>query len=410
MVKDTNIPNVGVIPVDWEVKNICDVAEVVSGGTPSTFTQKYWNGNINWFTPTEIGFNKYSYESLRKITEEGLKDSSAKLLPIGTILLTSRASIGDVSILKVPASTNQGFQSLIANENIDNEFLYYIISTLKNTLIKYASGSTFLEISPNKLKSIAIKLPPSRAEQRVIASALSDVDALITAQEQLITKKRNIKQGAMQQLLTGKKRLPGFSGEWDISTLKNLSDYITVGFVGSMSHLFTTEGVPLLRGTNIQPGYLNLSELKYISEQTHSLWKKSSLESGDIAVVRVGYPGTATVIPENMGALNSASLVIIRPKKDKVNSNYICYVLNSNWGKREIQNQLVGGAQQVFNIKTASEFKISIPPTKSEQDAIATILNDMDTEIKALEQEREKYIALKQGMKQELLTGKTRLV
>jgi type I restriction enzyme S subunit len=170
---------IGLIPEDWQNLKIGEIADIFGGGTPSTTNRSYWNGDIQWFTPTEISGNKYSYKSIRTITKEGLENSSAKILSPGTILLTTRASIGDVSILKVEAATNQGFQSLYARPHIDNEYLYYIITTLKNELLKNSSGSTFLEISPNKLKSIFIALPPTKNEQQAIASALSDADTWI---------------------------------------------------------------------------------------------------------------------------------------------------------------------------------------------------------------------------------------
>ena len=190
----------------WEVKRLGEVAEVVGGGTPSTFNSKYWNGGINWFTPTEIGLSKYTYKSMRRITKDGLNNSSAKLLPIGTILLTSRATIGDVSILMMEGCTNQGFQSLITKNGFSNEFLYYLMLTLKPLLIQNASGSTFLEISPRKLKQIEISIP-DYAEQTRIAGILADMEAEIEALERQSAKYRRLKQGMMQQLLTGGIRL-----------------------------------------------------------------------------------------------------------------------------------------------------------------------------------------------------------
>lgn len=190
----------------WEVKKLGEVAEVVGGGTPSSFISSYWNGNINWFTPTEIGGSKYAFESIRKITKEGFANCSGKMLPIGTILLTSRAGIGDLSILMREGCTNQGFQSLIAKADSYNEYLYYLMQTLKGVLIQNASGSTFLEISPNKLKQIEISIP-KKDEQIRIATILSDIDAEINALETKLEKYRNLKTGMMQSLLTGKIRL-----------------------------------------------------------------------------------------------------------------------------------------------------------------------------------------------------------
>jgi type I restriction enzyme S subunit len=191
---------------EWEVKRLGEVAEIIGGGTPSTFVSDYWNGNINWFTPTEIGTEKYVFDSVRKITKDGLINCSARILPIGTILLTSRAGIGDIGILKKEACTNQGFQSLVAKDGFYNEFLYYLVSTLKNVLIQNASGSTFLEISPNKIKQIQISIP-SIEEQTAIATILSDMDAEISQLEARRAKTAQLKQGMMQELLTGRIRL-----------------------------------------------------------------------------------------------------------------------------------------------------------------------------------------------------------
>jgi len=190
----------------WEVKKLGEIAEIIGGGTPSTYVTHYWNGTINWFTPTEIGMNKYTYESHRKLTKEGLSNCSARILPIGTILLTSRAGIGDLSILMSEGCTNQGFQSMILKVGYSNEYLYYLMQTLKNVLLQNASGSTFLEISPNKIKQIQVSVPDF-VEQTRIATILSDMDAEITALEQKLSKYKLIKQGMMQELLTGKIRL-----------------------------------------------------------------------------------------------------------------------------------------------------------------------------------------------------------
>lgn len=194
-------------PVEpWEVKKLGTIADIVGGGTPSTYISNYWNGHIEWFTPTEVGYAKYLYSSKRKISDLGFKNSSANILPINTILLTSRAGIGDLGILKVEASTNQGFQSIICKETVNVEFIYYLMSTKKEELLKNASGSTFLEISPNKVKSLELSIP-SLSEQTRIATILSDMDLEIEALEEKLHKARQIKQGMMQELLTGRVRL-----------------------------------------------------------------------------------------------------------------------------------------------------------------------------------------------------------
>lgn len=133
-------------------EKISEISSIVSGGTPSTKIKEYWDGTVNWFTPSEIGKSVYAFESTRKITELGLQKSSAKLLPANkTILFTSRAGIGDMAILREKSSTNQGFQSLVLHEDIEVYFIYSMGDIIKRKAIRYAAGSTFLEISGGEL-------------------------------------------------------------------------------------------------------------------------------------------------------------------------------------------------------------------------------------------------------------------
>ena len=144
---------------EWEEKDIKDIAEIVGGGTPDTTIPEYWNGDIQWFTPTEIK-GKYISKSTRTITELGLKKSSAKLLPKGALLFSSRATVGDVGIATQACSTNQGFQSLVTKNNVNNEFLYGWLLVNKSIFLRKASGSTFLEISKKEIEKIKISIYP----------------------------------------------------------------------------------------------------------------------------------------------------------------------------------------------------------------------------------------------------------
>lgn len=184
---------------NWEKKKLGDICTIIGGGTPDSSNDEYWNGNINWFTPSEIGKTKFISESIRKITEKGLKNSSAKLLPKGTILLSSRATIGEKSILLSSATTNQGFQSLVINKLAFNEFIFYYLDILKNSMIKYSSGSTFLEISKTQIKNINIILP-CLEEQTKIADFLSAFDRKLENQKAQLEHWKQIKKGLLQQM------------------------------------------------------------------------------------------------------------------------------------------------------------------------------------------------------------------
>ena len=165
---------------------------VVGGGTPDTNNHKYWNGDIQWFTPSEIGRDKYVTNSLRTISEEGLNKSSAKLLPIGTILLSSRATVGECSINKVECTTNQGFQSLIPKEYFSKEFVFYLMQTKRKELIRKSCGSTFLEISANEVRKIKIAVPTSK-EQEKISKLLALLDERIATQNKIIEELKKLK-------------------------------------------------------------------------------------------------------------------------------------------------------------------------------------------------------------------------
>ena len=195
---------IGEIPEEWEINNLGNIVEVISGATPKTNINEYWdNGDIYWATPSDITSNgKYISVTEKTITENGLRNCSAKLLPIGSILMSSRATIGERCINTVPMTTNQGFKSLVCKDGINNEFIYYYVDILKEKLMGLASGSTFLEVSKKVVEDIKVVIP-SLEEQEKIASILSEVDKKIDDYENKKQKLEELKKGLMQQLLTG---------------------------------------------------------------------------------------------------------------------------------------------------------------------------------------------------------------
>lgn len=418
---------IGLIPDDWEVKSLGEVATIVGGGTPSTLNSAYWNGDIQWFTPAELSDSKkYVSKSERTITERGLKESSAKLLPKGTVLLTTRASIGITAILENPASTNQGFQSLIAKNNCCSEFLYYVIPLIKDEMLSRASGSTFAEISAKKLSTITFQLPPLPEQQR-IAKALSDVDALISTTEKLIQKKKNIKQGAMQNLLTGKKRLPGFTKssnykqteiglipeDWEVKNInKECTIKARIGWQGLKSIEYLDSGdYILVTGTDFDSGFINWNSCSYVTKWRFDQDKNIQIKQGDILITKDGTIGKVAFLNEipMQGTLNSG-VFVIRPKNsDKIDSVFLSLIFKSIWFDSFLE-QITSGST-IVHLYQKDFVKFNFPlPSKEEQNAIANVLSSMDKEIETLNTKLEKYRNLKTAMMQQLLTGKIRLV
>jgi type I restriction enzyme S subunit len=174
------------------------IAEIVGGGTPETVNPDYWDGEVQWFTPTEVR-SKFISNSKRTITQSGLKKSSAKLLPAGTILFTSRATIAELGFATQECSTNQGFQSLIVNQNNNSEFIYQLIKVNKNEFVRKSQGSTFLEISSKEMKKMKFNIPILE-EQQKIATFLFNIDNKIETITNQISKTETFKKGLLQQM------------------------------------------------------------------------------------------------------------------------------------------------------------------------------------------------------------------
>ena len=185
---------------DWKLKKLSNIADIIGGGTPSTKKSEYWDGDINWFSPVEIGDKEFVSTSQRKITEKGLEKSSAKMLPIGTVLFTSRAGIGKTAILSKEATTNQGFQSIVPKENdLDSYFLYSMTSILKRKAEKVGAGSTFSEVSRKQMEQIKLLIPILK-EQKQIGRLFQIINRKINKQIHKIELLKQRKKGLLQKM------------------------------------------------------------------------------------------------------------------------------------------------------------------------------------------------------------------
>lgn len=194
---------------EWRLARVEELAVIVSGGTPSTSVPTYWDGGVPWCTPTDITAEagRYLTRTERTISKEGLDRSGAQLLPVGSLLLCTRATVGELKIASVPTATNQGFKSLIPRPGVSSEFLYYKILTAKGELLTKGTGSTFLEVSKRDVGALEF-LTPDLEEQAAIAQVLCVVDDELDVLRLRLEKARAVKQGMMQELLMGRTRLP----------------------------------------------------------------------------------------------------------------------------------------------------------------------------------------------------------
>ncbi len=268
MTHDTNIPQgykataLGIIPQEWEVRPLNYLGAICSGGTPDTEVAEYWNGDIAWCTPSDITKldTKYIESTEVKITAKGLKESSATLLPPRSIVVCTRATIGNAAICNTEIATNQGFKNIIPNEKTNPEWLYYIIIYSKPRLVRFGCGSTFLEVSKKDFSRFKIAVPPL-AEQRKIAEVLSVWDEAIEKQARLIEKLALRKRGLMQRLLSAKLRLPGFSDPWKELKINKIT-IIRKGEQVNKDVLFSNAKYPVINGGITPSGYLDIYNTK----------------------------------------------------------------------------------------------------------------------------------------------------
>lgn len=216
----------------WEQRKLGEIAEVVGGGTPSTGNPEYWDGNIDWYAPAEIADQIYVKSSLRKITEQGYNNSSAKMLPAGTVLFTSRAGIGKTAILERKGCTNQGFQSIVPHKGeLDSYFIFSRTEELKRYGEMTGAGSTFVEVSGKQMANMELMMPPKMEEQMSIGSFFHNLDNLITLHQRKCDRLQNVKKSMLEKMFpkSGSKfpeiRFKGFTEAWE---QRKLEEYLSV--------------------------------------------------------------------------------------------------------------------------------------------------------------------------------------
>lgn len=292
-----------------------------------------------------------------------------------------------------------------------------LLSTIGQSQIdSYQAGGNRQGLNFSQVRSIGFDLPESIGEQRAIAAALTDADGLIESLERLIDKKRQIKLGAMQELLTGRRRLPRFEGEWQASTLGSLGRCIRGVSFDPDTHLHSTAStatVSLLRAQNVQNGDLNLNDVLHVSDCRVSELQR--LQSGDVVVCMANgskaLVGKAAVYegPAETPLTVGAFMAIFRPDPDAASTRLVPYLLHSHAFRAHIDILLAGSSINNLTPDSVESCSVPIPVDRNEQQAIAAVLSDMNAEITALESRLTKARKIKQGMMQQLLTGKIRL-
>jgi len=314
------------------------------------------------------------------------------------------------------------------NGKFDAHQRVYVMSQFKDVLGKYFyywfSKNFFAEVAKYTAKSSVdsvrkqmiagmVLLLPSAEEQQKIVGILSDIDTLITNLQKLIQKKKDIRQGTMQMLVTGKKRLDGFSGDWvKINLAKNSRLKARIGWQGLTTAEYLDEGYSyLITGTDFKDGRINWNGCHYVNYDRYVQDPNIQVSNGDLLLTKDGTIGKVAYISDlNRPATLNSGVFVVQPITDAYTAHFMFYVLKSSVFKDFLQQLSAGSTINHLYQKDLVKFDLYVPPTTEEQEAITGILFDMDLDIYKLEEKLSKYQKIKQGMMEELLTGKVRLV
>ena len=341
----------------WEYKKLGEVCEVVTGTTPKTNIPEYWGKGHYWVTPAELNDTTvYIDKTERQITDEALSKTKLRLLPVGTVLLSSRAPIGKVAIANAEMYCNQGFKNCICSEAIYNKYLFYFLRLKKDYLNSLGRGATFKEISKSIVESIKIPLPP-KSTQLAIVTELDKINELIRLKKEQLKDFDNLAQSLFYEMFGDP--VENEKG-WEVKKLKDISREIGDGLHGTPEYSEVDTGCYFINGNNLENGTIVIKEnTKMVSEKTKA---KHYIEMDDFTIL-VSINGTLGKVAfyngENVILGKSACYIKLEAYNDK---KYIFELLKSDYFKRYAESECTGTTIRNVSLKSMRNFRCPLPP------------------------------------------------
>lgn len=390
----------------WEQRKLGEIATVTGGGTPSTNISEYWNGDIDWYSPVEIGESRYVNGSIRKIKKLGLEKSSAKILPVGTVLFTSRAGIGNTAILQVEGCTNQGFQSITPNLNeLDTYFLYTMTPKLKRYGEITGAGSTFVEVSGKQMEQMNLMVP-SIEEQKRVGELFKTMDDAITLHQRKLNKLENLKKAYLEELFPDgnqckpKRRFKEFKDDWEQRKLGEVASLR--GGYAFKSGKFLKKGIPVIRISNILSDgivggefahyYEEEMEENFIVKDKSILIAMSGATTGKVGILHC---------EENQKFYQNQRVGYFEPN-DQWSYKFIGTFVKSKLFEKQLDSVLVAGAQPNISSRDINDFDIWIPNNINEQNQIGVLFESFDNLITLHQRKLQKLKKMKEAYLEEL--------
>jgi type I restriction enzyme S subunit len=414
----------GSLPQDWMAIDFVSVGQVIDGDRGvhyPTAGELHDSGYCLFLNAGNVTKSGFRFDNCQFITAGKDKKLNKGRLVRGDIVLTTRGTIGnfahyDSSVPFTNVRINSGMVILrITSSGVDHTYTYLILQShaIEAQLGRLSFGSAQPQLTVRGLSTLKIPLPPTRAEQEAIAQVLSDAGALVASLERLLVKKRDIKQGAMQELLTGKKRFRGFNGKWVKKRLGDTAQLkARIGWQGLTTAEYLDSGdYRLVTGTDFKNGIIDWDNCHYVAKSRYEQDKYIQLKPRDVLVTKDGSIGKVALVSTlPMPATLNSGVFVIRPLNQAFHPEFFYYLLCSPVFSNFLTQLSAGSTINHLYQKDFVGFEFDTPPTNDEQNEIALALSDMDAEIAALEAKLAKVRLLKQGMEQQLLTGRMRLI
>lgn len=414
------------LPSNWSIKKIGEIGDVIGGGTPSTKNDAYYGGDVSWITPKDLSNHNFMFieKGNKNITKLGLEKSSAKLMPEGTVLFSSRAPIGYVAIAKNELSTNQGFKSVICDERIvNNKFIYYSLKFYKDAIESVASGSTFKEVSGKVLKEFEIPIPPLK-EQDKTAKILFSIDQKIEINQKMNQTLEEIGQAIFKHWFVhfefpneeGKpykssggemvdSELGKIPNGWEVAKLSDICSKVIDGTHDSPSP--EDEGFYLVTGRHIVNGFIDFSKCYKISSEEHQkVMKRSRPEKGDTIFSNIGTLGTATYVDQDF-EFSIKNVALFKPLKP-IYSSFIYLYFISPETVRLMENSSSGTTQRFFSLKFLRGWEL-IKPSDDILLEFSDVINPILKMRTSLYAQNENLSQIRDSILPKLMSGKIRL-
>lgn len=400
------------LPADWDTAQLGEVATVQGGSTPAKDESEYWDGSILWARPsdlTELQGNTIS-NTEDKITEAGLESTSTRILPPYSVLLTSRATVAECAVNTVPMATNQGFQSLIPDEELNTWYLYFLITEVSPKIKSLGSGSTFSEISKREVQRLQIPVPPLE-EQRKIASTLKNIDLYIKTNQRVVDSSETIRSGLTEHLLrnysdrtTTHPMIGEYPTEWKLTSLSDVCEVIDTKQVNPD---LVDNGIPMIQPRDLREGVISLNEVeKSVSEDYYEQMTESYTPSNeDVFYSRNQNVATASVVDSDSLFCLGRDIVALNP--DDVERDFLKLLLNSSLIRNQAERRATGHTSSHLHLDDIRNMKLPIPPSGT-QTEILTKLNTFQEYKETSRNLIEDISTAARGLREKLISGELR--